>query len=79
MIYSFKSFEVIKVWLNFSQYEIQICQMTSDGKMTNTKVVDHYYTKSFRWHLGLINRGGQTWNLPRLIVAVAGRPGICHG
>jgi hypothetical protein len=28
-----------------------------------------YYTKSFRWHLGLINYGGQTWKPPRLIVA----------
>jgi hypothetical protein len=29
----------------------------------------HYYTNFFRWHLGLINRGGQTWNPAWLIVA----------
>jgi len=47
-----KSFEVLKVWFKFSQYEIQICQMTSAGKMTKTKDVHlderYNYLKSFR-------------------------------
>jgi hypothetical protein len=35
-----KSFEVAKVWLKFWQFEIQICQTTSDGETTKIKVTD---------------------------------------
>ena len=42
-----KLFEVLKVWFKLSQFEIQICQTTSAGKMTKTKVV--YLDESYNY------------------------------
>jgi hypothetical protein len=35
-----RSSNVLKVWLKFPQFEIQIGQTTSDSETTNIKVVD---------------------------------------
>jgi len=39
-LFHLKSFVVLKLCFKFSQFEIQICETTSDGETSKTKVVD---------------------------------------